>query len=302
MRQPFPLVSIVMLAWNRKDDVRESLCYIQKIDYEPLEIIVVDNASTDGTAEMVEEEFADVRLIKIGKNIGIAAYNVGFEQAKGKYIVAIDDDSFPARHAIRRMVQVFEKDEQLGAVAFDVRNYYHYDEIKNELEDTDETVGVKAVASDYLMSFNGAGVGIRKDLFKKIGYYPEEFFLYHNEMDCAFKIWDAGYRIEFYSNIVSYHKYSPKNRASWRAPFYYTRNAFWLVWKHYPMDMALNTTLRLIYNCLYYSIEQKTTVYLKAMWSAFREAYKLKGKRKAVDRAIAQKLRVPFNLSFTFYR
>ncbi|MGG4406337.1 glycosyltransferase family 2 protein [Geobacillus stearothermophilus] len=302
MRQPFPLVSIVMLAWNRKDDVRESLCHIQKIDYEPLEIIVVDNASTDGTAEMVEEEFADVRLIKIGKNIGIAAYNVGFEQAKGKYIVAIDDDSFPARHAIRRMVQVFEKDERLGAVAFDVRNYYHYDEIKNELEDTDETEEVKAVASDYLMSFNGAGVGIRKDLFKKIGYYPEEFFLYHNEMDCAFKIWDAGYRIEFYSNIVSYHKYSPKNRASWRAPFYYTRNAFWLVWKHYPMDMALNTTLRLIYNCLYYSIEQKTTVYLKAMWSAFREAYKLKGKRKAVDRAIAQKLRVPFNLSFTFYR
>ncbi len=176
MRQPFPLVSIVMLAWNRKDDVRESLCHIQKIDYEPLEIIVVDNASTDGTAEMVEEEFADVRLIKIGKNIGIAAYNVGFEQAKGKYIVAIDDDSFPARHAIRRMVQVFEKDERLGAVAFDVRNYYHYDEIKNELEDTDETEEVKAVASDYLMSFNGAGVGIRKDLFKKLDIILKNFF------------------------------------------------------------------------------------------------------------------------------
>ncbi|ASS98190.1 MULTISPECIES: glycosyltransferase family 2 protein [Geobacillus] len=302
MMQRFPLVSIVMLAWNRKDDVRESLRHIQKIDYEPLEIIVVDNASDDGTAQMVEAEFPDVHLIKMKKNIGIAAYNVGFEQAKGKYIVIIDDDSFPARHAIRRMVQVFEKDERLGAVAFDVRNYDHYDEIKNELEDTDETEEVKAVASDYLMSFNGAGVGIRKDLFKKIGYYPEEFFLYYNEMDCAFKIWNAGYRIEFYSNIVSYHKYSPKNRASWRAPFYYTRNAFWLIWKHYPMDMALNTTLRLIYHCLYYSIEQKTTVYLKAMWSAFREAYKLKGKRKAVDRAIAQKLRVPFNLSFTFYR
>ena len=180
MMQRFPLVSIVMLAWNRKDDVRESLRHIQKIDYEPLEIIVVDNASDDGTAQMVEAEFPDVHLIKMKKNIGIAAYNVGFEQAKGKYIVIIDDDSFPARHAIRRMVQVFEKDERLGAVAFDVRNYDHYDEIKNELEDTDETEEVKAVASDYLMSFNGAGVGIRKDLFKKIGYYPEEFFLYYN--------------------------------------------------------------------------------------------------------------------------
>ncbi|KAF0996456.1 glycosyltransferase family 2 protein [Geobacillus sp. TFV-3] len=302
MKDQFPLVSIVMLAWNRKDDVRESLMHIQEIDYTPIEVIVVDNASTDGTPEMIENEFPDVRLIRMFKNIGIEAYNIGFENAKGKYIVIIDDDSFPARHAIRRMVQVFEEDERLGVVAFDVRNYYNYDEIKNELEHTDETAEVKAVASDYLMSFNGAGVGIRKDLFKKIGYYPEEFFLYNNEMDCAFKIWDAGYRIEFYSNIVSYHKYSPKNRASWRAPFYYTRNAFWLVWKHYPTDMALKITLRLIYDCFYYSMEQKTTVYLKAMWSAFREAYKLKGKRKAVNRAIAEKLRVPFNISFTFYR
>ncbi|NNV07977.1 glycosyltransferase family 2 protein [Geobacillus sp. C56-T2] len=302
MKDQFPLVSIVMLAWNRKDDVRESLMHIQEIDYTPLEVIVVDNASTDGTPEMIESEFSDVRLIRMFKNIGIAAYNIGFENAKGKYIVIIDDDSFPARHAIRRMVQVFEEDERLGVVAFDVRNYYNYDEIKNELEHTDETAEVKAVASDYLMSFNGAGVGIRKDLFKKIGYYPEEFFLYNNEMDCAFKIWDAGYRIEFYSNIVSYHKYSPKNRTSWRAPFYYTRNAFWLIWKHYPMDMALKTTLRLIYDCFYYSMEQKTTVYLKAVWSAFSEAYKLKGKRKAVNRTIAEKLRVPFNISFTFYR
>ncbi|MED1420457.1 glycosyltransferase family 2 protein [Bacillus smithii] len=297
-----PLVSIVILAWNRKDDVRESLMRIQEIDYPSLEVIVVDNASTDGTPEMIENEFPDVRLIRMFKNIGIEAYNIGFENAKGKYIVIIDDDSFPAKYAIRRMVQVFEEDEQLGVVAFDVRNYYNYDEIKNELELIDEKAEVKAVASDYLMSFNGAGVGIRKDLFKKIGYYPEEFFLYNNEMDCAFKIWDAGYRIEFYSNIVSYHKYSPKNRASWRAPFYYTRNAFWLSWKHYPLDMALKITLRLIYDCFYYSMEQKTTVYLKAMWSAFREAYKLKGKRKVVNRAIAKKLRVPFNISFTFYR
>ena len=297
-----PLVSIVMLAWNRKDDVRESLQHIQEIDYSPLEVIVVDNASTDGTAEMVEDEFPSVRLIRMFKNIGIEAYNIGFENSKGKYIVIIDDDSFPAKNAIQRMVQVFEEDEQLGVVAFDVRNYYNYDEIKNELEHTDETAEVKAVASGYLMSFNGAGVGIRRDLFKQIGYYPEEFFLYNNEMDCAFKIWDAGYRIEFYSNIVSYHKYSPTNRASWRAPFYYTRNSFWLAWKHYPIDMALKITLKLIYDCFYYSMEQKTTVYLRAMWSAFREVYKLKGKRKAVDRSIAGKLRVPFNICFTFYR
>lgn len=295
------LVSIVMLAWNRKEDVRESLTRIREIEYKSLEIIVVDNASTDGTQEMVEKEFPNVQLLKMYKNIGIEAYNVGFENANGDYIIVIDDDSFPEKHAVGRMVQAFEQDEQLGVVAFDVRNFYHYDEIKQEQNEI-PAGPVKASAEGYVMSFNGAGFGIRRHLFKEIGYYPEEFFLYHNEMDSAFKIWDAGYRIEFFSNIISYHKYSPQNRASWRAPFFYTRNAFWIIWKHYPYDMAISLTVRFMYQCIYYSMEQKTNVYVKAMWAAFRELRKIKEKRKPVDRSIAENLRVPFNLSFTFYR
>jgi GT2 family glycosyltransferase len=297
-----PLVSIVMLAWNRKDDVRESLTRIRQIDYSNLEVIVVDNASTDGTQEMVEAEFPEAKLLRMFKNIGIEAYNIGFENAKGEYLVIIDDDSFPAPYAISRMVEKFKADPRLGVLAFDVRNYYNYNDIKNELENADTNTSTAAVANDYLMSFNGAGVGVRRELFKKIGYYPEEFFLYNNELDCAFKIWDAGYRIEFHADLVSYHKFSPKNRASWRAPYFYTRNAFWLAWKHYPVDMALKITMRLVYDCFYYSMEQNTFVYIKAMWAAFKEIGKLHGKRKAVQRHVAENLRVPFNLSFTFFR
>lgn len=293
------LVSIVMLAWNRKEDVRESLTRIAEIEYDNYEVIVVDNASTDGTQELVKTEFPHVNLIEMSENVGIKAYNVGFEQAKGDYIIIIDDDSFPAKTAMRRMVNAFEQDPQLGVCAFDVRNYYNYDDINQDI-DNDE--GVKAVPRDYYMGFNGAGVGVRKDVFKQIGYYPEEFFLYFNEMDCAYKIWDAGYKIEFFSNIVSYHKYSPANRASWRAPFYYTRNAFWLIWKHFPTDAAIKATAKLIYNCFYYSMEQKTNVYLKAMWDAFKNSSKLKGKRKPVSKEVVEKLRNPLNIAFTFYR
>ncbi|KGR90095.1 glycosyl transferase [Ureibacillus massiliensis 4400831 = CIP 108448 = CCUG 49529] len=292
-------VSIVMLAWNRKEDVRESLTRIAEIEYDNYEVIVVDNASTDGTQEVVKTEFPHVNLIEMSENVGIKAYNVGFEQAKGDYIIIIDDDSFPAKTAMRRMVKAFEQDPQLGVCAFDVRNYYNYDDIN---QDIDNEEGVKAIPRDYYMGFNGAGVGVRKDVFKQIGYYPEEFFLYFNEMDCAYKIWDAGYKIEFFSNIVSYHKYSPANRASWRAPFYYTRNAFWLIWKHFPTNTAIKATAKLIYNCFYYSMEQKTNIYLKAMWDAFKNSSKLKGKRKPVSKEVVEKLRNPLNIAFTFYR
>lgn len=294
-----PLVSIVMLAWNRKDDVFESLKNIEKITYKPIEMIVVDNGSTDGTQEMLEEHFPEVQLIRMYKNVGIEAYNIGFENAKGEYIVILDDDSFPAQDAIEKMVERFEADVELGVVAFDIRNFYSYDEIKNEQIETKSAI---AKSNQYIQSFTGAGAGVRRELFKKIGYYPEEFFLYMNEMDCALRIWDEGCRIEFFADIVAYHKYSPMNRASWRAPFYYTRNSFWLVWKNYPTDLAIKETMKLVYNCFYYSLEQKTTIYVKALWAAVKDIHLLKGRRKVVRRDIAENLRVPLEVPFTMYR
>lgn len=293
------LVSIVMLSYNRELDVSESLTNIRRITHENIEVIVVDNASTDGTVELVRTCFPEVKLILMNDNIGIEAYNRGFEQARGDYIVIIDDDSFPAPNALTKMIEKFEQNDALGVVAFDVRNFYHYDELHTS-ESTEKHTS--ASSNQYIMSFNGAGVGIRADVFREVGYYPAEFFLYNNEMDTSFRIWDKGYKIEFFSDIVAYHKYSPVNRASWRAPFYYTRNAFWLVWKHYPLEKCLWTTIKLIYLCSYSSFEQRTMIYMKAMLDAFKNIDKIKGKRSPVKKEIAEGLRIPFHTFFTFYR
>ena len=109
-----PLVSVVMLCWNRIDDVRESLSRLRLQTYSPIEVIVVDNASTDGTPEMVEQDFAEVRLIRMEENSGVAAYNVGFEEAEGEFIVILDDDSFPAEEAVARMVGKFQANPKLA--------------------------------------------------------------------------------------------------------------------------------------------------------------------------------------------
>lgn len=293
-----PLVSIVTLCWNRKEDILESLKEIHKIEYDNLEIIVVDNNSTDGTCEAIEEIFPDVKVIKMYKNIGIEAYNIGFKNAKGEYIVILDDDSFPAPNAIMRMVDRFTNDSDLGVVAFDVRNYYNYDEVTmvNYVDNKE------AISEEYWMGFNGAGAGIRRKLFEEIGFYPEEFFLYYNEADTSFRVWNAGFKIVFFSDIVSYHKYSPRNRESTRAAYFYTRNAFYMVWKNYPMGMAINKTIYLIYKSIFSSIEQHSFIYMKAMFNALFNMKKIKGKRKVVNRIIAKRLRVPLDTGFTFFR
>jgi GT2 family glycosyltransferase len=292
-----PLVSVVILAWNRCSDVRESLKHIRKSTYQNLEVIVCDNGSVDNTADMVRAEFPEALLIRFGNNIGIEAYNAGFRAARGEFVVILDDDSWPAADAIAKMVDKFESECKLGIVAFDVRNCLNHEQVALD-------AGEDSVFADepYLMGFNGAGAGVRKAVFKDVGYYPGEFFLYWNEQDLSLRALNAGWQVRHFSDVVSFHKRSPVNRASWRAPFFYCRNAFWLVWKNYPLLQAFSMTLRMGRLIIHHSLEQRTTIYFKAMISAMANVGKIAPLRNPVRAEIARKFRAPIELSFTLYR
>jgi len=209
----FDLVSVVILSWNRRDDLREGLLELRRQSYPSLEVIVVDNGSTDGTPAMVRSEFPEVQLVIFPENIGIEAYNSGFRRAKGRYILILDDDSFPARNAIARMVDRFEADPRLGVVAFHVHGYdrFQKDSQESNREDRNGSSDGSTVAECgpirgsahafpsgkhrqdyYFISFNGATAGVRRSVMEEVGYYPGEFFLFCNEIDLALRIWDAG--------------------------------------------------------------------------------------------------------------
>ncbi|MES0335937.1 MAG: glycosyltransferase family 2 protein [Candidatus Magnetobacterium sp. LHC-1] len=297
-----PVVSVVMLCYNRREDTREGLAHLTTQSYKNLDIVVVDNCSSDGTAEMVQQEYPGVTLIRMPKNVGVGAYNEGFRAGRGDYVIIIDDDSFPSEGSIKRMVEKFQGDPTLGIVAFDVRDYAQYNNVCPEDTTTTAAMPASGNVGAYIMSFNGAGAGVRKEILDKLGGYPDEFFLYANELDLAFRVWDNGYRIESFPDVVAYHKTSAVNRLSERAPFYYTRNTFWLTWKHYPFDMMLKANVVLIYHVFYHTMEQSTTVYFRALADAISRFRKIRKKRKPVKREIASKIRVPLRLPFTMYR
>ena len=96
-----PEVSVIIPNWNRKDVLRRTLEHLAPLAGEAeLETIVVDNASSDGAPEMVERDFRSVKLLRLDENIGAAARNVGLEHARGRYVVMLDNDSYPAAGAI----------------------------------------------------------------------------------------------------------------------------------------------------------------------------------------------------------
>src|SRR4051794_9922894 len=103
-----PTVTVVFLVYNRREELHESLQQMtKKSDYpaELVDVIVVDNASDDGSSAMVEAEFPEVRLIRREVNAGISGWNDGFRVASGEYVLALDDDCYLPGDGLRRAVE-----------------------------------------------------------------------------------------------------------------------------------------------------------------------------------------------------
>ena len=111
-----PKVSIVILNWNGKEHLEDCLASLKKQTYASLELLLVDNASVDGSVEYVEGCFPMVNVLVNPENRGFGpAVNRGVEQAKGEYVLFLNNDLFLDEQCIEKMVTMIE-DEKVGAV------------------------------------------------------------------------------------------------------------------------------------------------------------------------------------------
>src|SRR3954464_14683262 len=109
-----PTVTIVFLVYNRREELRISLERMLGDSNYPgdrVDVIVVDNASDDGAAEMVRAEFPDVRLIRREVNVGVSGFNDGFAAARGDYVLALDDDCYLPPEGLRQAVAAAEEND-----------------------------------------------------------------------------------------------------------------------------------------------------------------------------------------------
>ncbi len=235
-----PLVSVIILSFNRRDEMRECLQSVYAQDYPDFEIVMLDNASTDGSVEMLEAEFPSVRLIRLSENVGSSAGRcLALEKASGKYVLQIDNDAtLSPPDAMRRMVKRFEAEDDLGVIFAKVvdpptgrvyRPGYGDAHVEDEF---------------YTWRFHGCIAMIRREAITKAGYYlPAEFFRAGEENDLATRVQDCDYNILYMPSIVAYHKLSPKARDKSEIIFLTVRNNIRVAWKFFPVGRALFLTL-----------------------------------------------------------
>jgi GT2 family glycosyltransferase len=214
-----PLVSFVIATYNREKELKEAIESILKQEYQPIEIIVIDNSINNASKEMITKEFPHLSFLKyqwMGKNLGAAVgKNEGIKLATGEFIVIMDDDSeLSDSTALENIVNKFIEDQKIGLLSLKSVNYFSGKIDPKEFPSRDKSLDPdKEFETSY---FVGVGHAVRKEAFQKVGLYPKFLPVYGEELDLSFRLLDAGYRIIYFPEALVLHKVSSKGRITGR--------------------------------------------------------------------------------------
>ena len=227
------LVTVNILSFNRKDELRFTLTKVFEQNYKNIEVIVVDNASSDGTKEMVKSEFSAVNLIELKENIGIAGWNKGFEVAKGEYVLVLDDDSYPEKGTIIAGLSNFTSNMKLGIVAFNIFNS------RTNSSETEEFV-------EKPKHFVGCGAIVNRKVFEKIGYFNKDYFIYYHELDYSARCYDAGFDIRYLEDVVVIHRQNLLSRGAKNEDPFISRYRYYYYFLSYNIFLIQNFDLKYV--------------------------------------------------------
>ena len=197
---------------------------------EEFEIIVVDNASTDNSQEMVEKKFPQAKLIKNKTNVGFAkANNQAIKKAQGKYILLLNPDTGVKPNALQAMINFLNQYSEVGAVGpklvfpngeVQIEAGRHFPTIGGEFFTISRLCWIfpkNQLVGRYLMTYwahddtrevdllSGACIMIRNEVIKKIGLLDESYFMYGEDVDLCYRIRQAGWKNYFVSNAEVVH-------------------------------------------------------------------------------------------------
>jgi GT2 family glycosyltransferase len=295
------LVSIVIVNWNGAEVLPECLRSVLGLNHKNIEIVIVDNASTDKSIEVVREICGGkAKVIRLEKNIGFAAgVNVGVENAAGEFIALLNNDMVVEPSWLDRPLELLLKDKTVGIVSCRQMNYYDRTMVDGLYHCVSKGLVLMSLVSGrafgenelfskpgYVMSANGGSAVIRAEVFRSLGGLDAEFFGYMEETDFCMRAFLRGWRCVYAPDAVVYHRdgFSFKKKRG-RQFYLRERNRIWFLYKNIPaadilrsLHYVLGTELiQFKDSCVAY---KNPFLYIKARWDALMGLGRYRGIRR----------------------
>lgn len=287
---------IILLNYNSAEDTIECINSIIekeiKIEYT---IVVVDNYSTDDSTSKLRN-IENIVLIESDKNEGFASgNNLGIKYAMNngaKYILLLNNDTIIEENAISNQLKAFEHDKEIGIMGSRIMYYYNRDLINycggniNWFRGNTKHCRLKEKFNEsipkveYTEFITGCSMLIKREVIEKVGYLPEEYFMYYEDLDYCIQTKDKGYKLAVATDSVIYHKVSASSGGD-TSPFsikWMTRNRIFFINKYKSRTKGILTIsffylTRLIKLVLYYIKGEKQKA--KAIIDGIKEGRKI---------------------------
>ncbi|MFZ5915969.1 MAG: glycosyltransferase family 2 protein [Chloroflexota bacterium] len=240
-----PLVSVVVPNWNGERLLPLCLASLRQQTYRPLEVIVVDNGSTDGSLALLAQRYPEVRVVALSENRGYAGgVNAGFRAAQGRLLVAFNNDAEAEPDWIAELVAALDRHPEAGMATsrvrlFDRRDHLHTAGDFYRLDGIPGNRGVwrpdGPAFDEECWVFGAAGVApaYRRQMLDQIGLLDETFGSYLEDVDLSWRAQLAGYGCIYAPRAVVYHMVSATGGGP-MASFFVGRNTLWVIVKNYP--------------------------------------------------------------------
>jgi GT2 family glycosyltransferase len=242
------LLSIIIPNWNGARHLPTCLNSLRRQTYPYIEVIVVDNASTDESPALVQRDYPEVKLIRLNENQGLTGgVNRGIQLARGEVIAPLNNDTEAAPGWAEALVTALLDHPDAGMAAskmllFDRRDTLHSAGDAYGVDGIPVNRGVwqpdhrQFDGDEYVWGGCGGAVAYRRAMLDDIGLFDEDLFMYCEDVDLNWRAQLAGYRCVFAPQAVVYHHLSATGGGE-IASFYTGRNTMWVLVKNYPGEL-----------------------------------------------------------------
>jgi GT2 family glycosyltransferase len=241
----YPLLSVIIPNWNGVQHLPTCLDSLRRQTYPYMEVIVVDNASRDGSAALVRRDYAEVILVQLEDNLGLTGgINQGIRVARGEFIAPLNNDTEVAPGWAEALATALLDHPDAGIAAskmllFDRRDTLHSAGDAYRVDGIPVNRGVwqkdegQFDADVYIWGGCGGAVAYRRAMLDEIGLLDEDLFMYCEDVDLNWRAQLAGYKCVFAPQAVVYHHLSATGGGE-IASFHTGRNTLWVLVKNYP--------------------------------------------------------------------
>lgn len=236
-------LSLVVLTYNRREEILRNLSRLTALERR-FPVCVVDNGSTDGSADAISAAFPSVELVRLPRNLGAAGRNFGVRHMLSRYIAFCDDDTWWERGALTRAIEIMDAHPRLGvATARILVGASNREDQINAVMQHSPLANSLALPGTETIGFMAGACIMRRDAFLAAGGYEPRLFLGGEESLLAFDILAHGWRIGYLPEVVMHHHPSSLRDSSARRRLL-LRNAIWCAWLRRPAASAWRETVR----------------------------------------------------------